>query len=163
MTGAACVLSVVGLLSGAVGGSSLGRHLRIFPRVELGEWLHRRGATALMDVSDGLALDLSRIAEASGVRIDLDRVPVHDDALRLARTTGRDPRDHALFDGEDHELLATVPGPEADRILGGASRRFPGLRAIGRVRRGRGLRIRERDDTGAPVPWSGEGGWLHGD
>jgi len=49
------------LLSGPVGGSLLGRHLSIEPRLAAGRWLWERGATAMMDVSDGLALDLWRL------------------------------------------------------------------------------------------------------
>jgi thiamine-monophosphate kinase len=116
----------------------------------------------MMDVSDGLALDLSRIAEASEVRIDLDRVPVHRDARRLARTSGRSAREHALHDGEDHELLATVDRAAGDRLLATARGRFPGLWAIGVVREGRGLWIRDADDAGRPRRWSGKGGWSHG-
>jgi len=149
------------LLSGPVGGSSLGRHLALEPRLALGAWLHGRGATALMDVSDGLALDLSRIAEASAVRIDLERVPVHPDARRLARRTGRPARQHALHDGEDHELLATVAPGVAKRLLAAARRRFPDLAVVGRVLRGRGLWIGQADGD-ALLPWGGEGGWIHG-
>jgi thiamine-monophosphate kinase len=149
------------LLSGAVGGSSLGRHLRPQPRLELARWLHARGATAMMDVSDGLALDLSRLAASSAVAIDLEEVPVHRDAHRLARRSGRTPREHALTDGEDYELLATVPRATVAPILAAAGTRFPELRAIGRIRAGRGLRVPRADDEGL-VEWHGEGGWVHG-
>ncbi|MEW6074604.1 MAG: thiamine-phosphate kinase [Planctomycetota bacterium] len=149
------------LLSGPVGGSSLGRHLAIVPRLALGRFLHRAGATALMDVSDGLALDLARLAERSGVRIDLEAIPVHPDARRLARRTGRLAQDHALSDGEDHELLATLAAAAVPRLLAAACRRFPGLAVVGRVRRGRGLWLRAAE-SGALAPWSGTGGWIHG-
>ena len=149
------------LLSGPVGGSSLGRHLRIEPRIALGRWLHGRGATARMDVSDGLALDLSRIATLSGVGIDLLEVPIHPDARRLARRTGRTAWEHALADGEDHELLATVPARAAAFVLAAARGRFPGLREVGCVRAGKGLRIRPAAG-GDPLPWTGRGGWIHG-
>src|SRR5262245_20008763 len=86
------------LLSGAVGGSGLGRHLEPRPRFDVSRFLHRSGAQALMDVSDGLALDLSRMAAASRVRIDLVLVPEHADARRAARASGRPARDHALHD-----------------------------------------------------------------
>lgn len=149
------------LLSGPVGGSLLGRHLRPEPRLALGRWLHARGATAMMDVSDGLALDLSRLAAASGVAIDLARVPIHRDAKRLARRTGRTPREHALTDGEDYELLATVPAASTARILAAAATRFPGLIDVGRVRRGSGVRV-PAPDGDELTAWRGEGGWVHG-
>src|SRR5262245_21021586 len=71
------------LASGPTGGSLLGRHLDPVPRLAVAEFLYARGARALMDVSDGLALDLTRLARASRVRIDLEEVPIHPDALRL--------------------------------------------------------------------------------
>jgi thiamine-monophosphate kinase len=70
----------------------------------------RAGATAMMDVSDGLALDARRLAEASGVVLDLDAAAVGSPL--------------ALTGGEDHALLATFP----------AHRELPaGFRPIGRV------------------------------
>lgn len=115
----------------------------------------------MMDVSDGLALDLSRLAAASGVAIDLARVPIHRDAKRLARRTGRTPREHALTDGEDYELLATVPAASTARILAAAATRFPGLIDVGRVRRGSGVRV-PAPDGDELTAWRGEGGWVHG-
>lgn len=152
------------LTTGALGGSRLGRHLDPQPRFEAAEFLHAHGAAAMMDVSDGLALDLARLAEASGVRIDLERVPIHPDARRAARRSGRSPRAHALGDGEDHELLIGLR-PAAWRALERrATRRFPGLVAIGRVRPGRGLWIAAESETGVGelLPWDGRGGWIHG-
>ena len=148
------------LLTGPVGGSSLGRHLCPRPRLAQGSWLHAHGATALIDVSDGLARDLERVARASGVRIDLDEIPVHAHARRLARHSGRSAREHALGDGEDHELLATLAPAAWGRLAARARARFPGLCAVGRVRRGRGLWIAGED--GAYSPWDGRGGWVHG-
>jgi len=155
------------LVSGALGGSGLGRHLDPIPRIEVGRFLHAHGARALMDVSDGLALDLSRLAEASGVRIDLERVPVHPDALRAARRSGRTARTHALHDGEDHELLASLSPVRWAAASAQARRRFPALQVIGRVREGRGLWLAadgSSERLGEPElrPWDGKGGWIHG-
>jgi len=161
------------LLSGPVGGSRLGRHMDPLPRLALGAFLHARGARVLMDVSDGLALDLSRIARASGVRIDLERVPLHADAVRLARRGRASAREHALGDGEDHELLALLAPRTWRSIAGEAQRRFPGLSVVGRARVGGGLWIAEEERPGAgqarPAAgrprlrrWSGRGGWVHG-
>jgi len=151
------------LLTGPVGGSLAGRHLRIRPRIRAGRRLHDAGATAMMDVSDGLAWDLHRLARASGVRIeiDLERVPVHEDARAAARTSGRDPLWHALHDGEDHELVACIAPGRWRRCAARARRRFPALRVVGRVLAGRGLLL--RDARGATRRWKpGEGGWSHG-
>ncbi|MBI4617598.1 MAG: thiamine-monophosphate kinase [Planctomycetes bacterium] len=102
--------------TGAFGGSILSRHLRPAPRVDFALALNRRApVTAAIDVSDGLAKDLSRLAAASrvGARIEEALVPVHPDALALAARTGKTPLEHALGDGEDFELLFVVrPGFE---------------------------------------------------
>jgi len=96
-------------LTGPVGGSRLGRHLWIEPRLALGRQLHAQGARAMMDVSDGLCLDLSRLAAASGVVLELAQVAVHADAMLLAEGDELAALAHALFDGEDHELLVGLP------------------------------------------------------
>lgn len=141
--------------TGACGGSRLGRHLRIQPRLREGRRLWELGATAMIDVSDGLALDLDRLARASGVAIDLERVPVHPDARKAARASGREARWHALHDGEDHELLAALSSAAADRAL----RKLEGLVRIGRVRRGQGLWLADGERR---CRWDGRGGWRHG-
>jgi thiamine-monophosphate kinase len=150
------------LLSGPVGGSRLGRHLRVEPRVELGRWLWEQGATAMMDVSDGLARDLGRIARLSGVRIELESVPIHPDARRLAHPGGGSALEHALYDGEDYELLATLPAPTWRRIRLRARRKFPGLREVGRVRRGAGLFVPREEGSRERVPYDSRRGWRHG-
>lgn len=127
------------LASGAFGGSPLGRHLRIRPRIEAGQALVARGARALTDVSDGLARDLARMARLSGVAIRVNDVPIHADARRAARTSGRSALDHALHDGEDHELIAAMPPRDARRLLSRTPRALTGLRAIGVAVAGRGL------------------------
>ncbi len=104
-------------LTGLIGGSLLGRHLAIEPRGNEGIELHAAGATAMMDVSDGLAIDAGRIALASDVVIELASLPIHADAHKRSETTGLGALHHALFDGEDHELLATM-SPEAHHRLG---------------------------------------------
>ncbi|NOT30817.1 MAG: hypothetical protein HOP15_10265, partial [Planctomycetes bacterium] len=78
------------------------------------------------------------------------------------RQSGRTQRAHALADGEDHELLATL-APAAWRALRStAERRFPALAVIGSVRRGAGLWLAS-EDGGRPLrPWDGRGGWIHG-
>jgi len=100
-------------VTGALGGSRRCRHLAFEPRVQEGIWL-RDWAAALIDVSDGLAADLRHILDQSGVGATLDgsRIPVSADAREL--NDGVPPLDHALYDGEDFELLFTVrPDHEA--------------------------------------------------
>ncbi len=70
------------------------------------------GATAMLDISDGLIRDAGRLAGASGVSLDLDRTALAELARPLARTAallGADPMDWVLGGGEDHGLLATFP------------------------------------------------------
>jgi len=149
--------------TGPFGGSRLGRHLRIVPRLAEGLWLARRGAHALMDVSDGLGIDLARLARASRVRIDLECVPVHPDARKAARRDGRSALEHALCDGEDHELLATVPPASLARLTREAPRCCPGLSVLGRVRRGAGVWVPASEDASAErIRWDPSRGWVHG-
>jgi thiamine-monophosphate kinase len=121
-------------VSGALGGSALGlktqrgaawrRHRTPEPRLELGACLRRLGATAAIDVSDGLALDLYRLAKASGLAASLHLpLPVFPGASL----------EEVLHGGEDYELLFTVP--PGVRIPG-AHAGVP-LTPIGRMRAGR--------------------------
>jgi len=79
------------------------------PRLEEGRCARLAGATAMIDVSDGLAVDASHLAAASGVGLALERVPV---AVGVARAVDDDPEAVALGGGEDYELLFTAPDPE---------------------------------------------------
>jgi thiamine-monophosphate kinase len=108
------------LVTGALGGSRLGRHLGFRPRQAEGLALNRDyHARAMIDISDGLAADLHHILDESGVGVDLlaERVPIADDARRAAERSGRSPLDHALDDGEDFELLFTLAQEDAARLL----------------------------------------------
>jgi len=107
--------------TGWFGGSILGRHLDFEPRVEEALLLHERYELhAGIDVSDGLARDLSNLCRASGCGAVLHagQIPISDDARRLAErlADGSTPLDHALTDGEDFELLLAVPDGEAQRM-----------------------------------------------
>ena len=102
-------------VSGALGGW---RHRRdIAPRLKEGRKL-RGKATACIDISDGLALDLHRLCQASKVSAALDYIPLLEGATQ----------EQALHDGEDYELLYTAP-PRT---------RVPGIR-IGTITSGTGL------------------------
>jgi thiamine-monophosphate kinase len=123
-------------VSGALGGSILGRHMTFVPRVELGLELNRRFAPhAMIDVSDGLSVDLRQVLEASGCAAELDRglleCAIHEDARRLSAQDGQPALHHALHDGEDFELLvvldAATPAEELTQL---------GLLPLGRITSG---------------------------
>jgi thiamine-monophosphate kinase len=131
------------LVTGSLGGSILGKHLHFRPRVR--EALHlaqNYEVHAAIDISDGLLLDLARMAEASAVaaEISLAAIPVDPAAERLSREEGnkRSPLEHALSDGEDYELILAVPEAEAERMLRDSAVGVP-LTAIGRFVTGEGL------------------------
>ncbi|MBO1769377.1 thiamine-phosphate kinase [Agrococcus sp. TF02-05] len=79
-------------------------HLAPTAPVAAGPALAAMGATALLDVSDGLALDAARVARASAARIAIDGAAVDALAARLGIA-----RDAVLHGGEDHALLVTLP------------------------------------------------------
>jgi thiamine-monophosphate kinase len=108
------------LVSGAFGGSILGHHFSFQPRVAEAMRLHREfDLHAGMDVSDGLSLDLARLADASGcgAEIDLSQVPISPAAHALADQDGVPALQHALSDGEDFELILAVPQESARQLL----------------------------------------------
>ncbi len=116
------------IVTGTLGGSIHGKHLKFTPRLrEAGSimaWLH---PTAMMDISDGLAKDLPRLAASCGLGFELDRdqVPV----------TPGCTLEQALNDGEDYELLIAAHPDRAQTALEKLWRSFPrtGFHIIGRL------------------------------
>jgi thiamine-monophosphate kinase len=103
------------------------------PRALFVEGLAMAGsASAAVDVSDGLARDLSHIAHASGVRLVLDEAALLEDVVlrAAARALGEGALEFALHGGEDYALVAISPGPIA------------GFRRIGEVHAGSGVVLR---------------------
>jgi thiamine-monophosphate kinase len=122
-------------------------HRRPQPPYAAGPAAARAGATAMIDVSDGLVADLGHIAAASGAAIDLSsaRIPLDPAIAAAAGLLGADPLEWVLTGGEDHALTATFPP--------GAT--LPdGWHGIGTVQPGSGIRV-----DGAA--WTGRAGWDH--
>ena len=145
-------------VTGLLGGSQAGRHLTFTPRVNeakalaenLGARLH-----ALMDLSDGVALDLSRVCAASktGAELDIEKLGrvISADAEQLARQDGTSALEHALTDGEDFELLLAVAGP----ITSADTDVFE----IGIITAGAGMNLRHPDGKTTPLEPRGYQHW----
>ncbi len=142
---------------------ALRRSMRPVPRVGEAAILPRTGATAMMDVSDGLAIDLSRLVPGERGRAPGSR------SRGVPGAPGVDRCDEALGGGEDYELLATLPGPERspERAIGapGGVRRVAQRHRRHHRRRGRvavesagGLVAVDEDGTERPLAIEG---WDH--
>jgi thiamine-monophosphate kinase len=124
------------------------RQLAPEPRLAAGLALAGNGATAMIDVSDGLGADAGHLASAGqvGLEIDLERVPVQAGVAEVAEAAGRDPLELATAAGEDYELLVTLPPDRANAAVEAVAAAGSKLTVIGEV-----------DGTGA-VTLSGPGG-----
>ncbi len=121
-------------------------HRRPCPPYPMGPVAAGLGASAMLDVSDGLLQDLGHIAAASGVRVELDpqAFAVDEPVAAAAKELGADPLEWVLSGGEDHALAAVFP----------AGARLPeGWRVVGRVVEGEGVLVYGRE--------LGARGWDH--
>ncbi len=134
-------------------------HIDPEPRVALGRELNRRRlATACIDVSDGLALDLHRLCRASGVgaRIQESALPLSPGVLAWERVWKRDPTLSAVSGGEDYELLFTCGSEE--KLARYRERTDLFLTRIGETTAEERVELVGRDGVSRPLPPSG---WDH--
>lgn len=129
-------------VTGTLGSSIRGKHLDFIPRTAEGKWLAKHiKPTAMMDISDGIAKDLPRLAALSrcGFEIYKSKLPLHHNSTP----------EQALTDGEDYELLFTIPEHSREELETQWAKKFKDLKLtnIGR------LSSNEKDTL--------TGGWDH--
>jgi thiamine-monophosphate kinase len=156
-------------VTGSLGGAwRSGRHLSFVPRVRQARLLAGRyGLHAMIDVSDGLAGDLGHVCRASGVgaEIQADAVPIHGDVFAQLGLDPSNPADKkhekalraALSDGEDYELLFTLPAQQSERLLRDQPLDVPVTR-IGNIVSGSGMTL---IDSAGRSRMLSDGGWEH--
>jgi thiamine-monophosphate kinase len=168
---------VTGSLGAAAGGLELARsghqaaatpwgralleaQFRPAARVGEGASLAQSGATAMMDVSDGLALDLSRLCaeSATGARIEEAAIPIANELHELAGALTIDPLELALSGGEDYELLATIDPAAVEPARARLEERFGvALTDVGEIT-GQGFVLVHADGSERPLEPKG---WDH--
>ncbi|MBA3882798.1 MAG: thiamine-phosphate kinase [Chthoniobacterales bacterium] len=107
-------------VTGRLGGSRAGHHLRFVPRIAESRWLTAHfNVHAMIDLSDGLGADLPRLARASGLDYELEETAVpRNRACSI---------EQAISDGEDYELLFAIAPGESERLQQRWRRQFPKL------------------------------------
>ena len=131
-------------VTGRLGGSIRGRHLRFVPRINESRWLTQHFSIhAMMDLSDGLGADLPRLAKASrvGFAIDEQKLPLNPGASMA----------NAISDGEDFELLFAISPRQRERLERAWRKKFPKLRLTRIGALNRKLEIKNRKLKGGYV------------
>jgi thiamine-monophosphate kinase len=139
-------------ITGELGGSIAGKHLEFEPRLAEAQWLAEHFPIhAMIDISDGLAGDLRHLMHAAGLGAEIlsRAIPISKAAKvqAQAESSAKPPLLAALTDGEDFELLFTLPANEAVPLLDAWKKQFPKLKlsCIGKMTAEPGLKIRDKD------------------
>ena len=149
------VLAVTGELGGAAGALRAPEVEELAvrqhdprPRIAAGRALADAGAHAMIDVSDGLGADAGHLAEASGVRIeiDLDEIPLGGGLVALLGDE-REARELAAGGGEDFELLAAISPDRFEEAVAAVEGLGERLTQVGRVVQGEGVSIRDAEGS----------------
>lgn len=121
-------------VTGNLGGSIIKRHLEFQPRIKEALAIAQAGANSMMDISDGLSTDLNHICRLSkkGAILDAVKIPISKDAKTLQ---------NALNDGEDFELLFTIPSGKFERLKKNWKFKTK-LTAIGKITKGGSVKIK---------------------
>ena len=145
------------MVTGRLGGSILRKHLCFTPRINEGILLNRMFAiNSMIDISDGLLIDLNHILTESevGAVIDESAIPIADAAYKLAKLSKKEAISHAMCDGEDYELLFTLSMIQAEQLL--QSDLFPvSLTKIGYIKNSSGFLIKGFDGKVEPASLGG--------